>query len=712
MQNIKVTGDSWDKVEIIPLGSGNEVGRSCVVCKFKGKQVMFDCGVHPANSGVDSLPFFDTINAEEIDLVLITHFHLDHCGAVPYFLQETGFKGKIVMTHPTKKIFRMVMQDFIRVTSGVHDVCTEAWLEKALEKIETFDYHQEASHNGIKFHSYNAGHVLGAAMWMIEICGVRILYTGDFSRQPDRHLMGAETPVVVPDVLIVESTYGIQVHEPREDREKKFTKWISDVVMRGGRCLLPVFALGRSQELLLILDEYWSEHKELQSIPIYYASSLAKRCNTVFESYIALMNDRIQKQYDVLKHKNNPFVFKHISLLKDIKTFDDSGPCVVLASPGMLQSGVSRQLFERWCTDEKNGVVIAGYCVAGTLARQIQSNPSEVQREDGKVLPLRCSVHTVSFSAHSDFQQTREFVETIGTKHVVLVHGDSMNMSRLRNRLVKDFPYLSCHTPANTQVIKIPFHPQRICKVIGSNTNTTSGNHLKGLMVISKDFQHTLLEPGDLPTYTELTVADISQAVYVPLLKYFSAHDIEEHLSKYFSGVTMLGEDPQITLAVGAEDNEIVLVISGCVHIILHQSDTTTVCIKWRSSRFTDIVADSTCVSLLCLLKPSTQEMPQDAGDDVFRLRCMHKMLSQHFLGVHLHLGERRFTFTVDGESVTVIAPFTIDCDSPAVVAKVRAVTHRIFLSVWPIPEDFGWCGCGEDHQPTKIRAVSSSSVL
>ena len=115
-------------------------------------------------------------------------------------------------------------------------------------------------------------------MHIFFFLGVRVLYTGDFSREEDRHLMGAEMPSVRPDVLIVESTYGTKIHEKREDRENRFTSTIHEIVGRGGRCLIPVFALGRAQELLLILDEYWAAHPELHEIPIYYASSLAKKC--------------------------------------------------------------------------------------------------------------------------------------------------------------------------------------------------------------------------------------------------------------------------------------------------------------------------------------------------------------------------------------------------------------------------------------------------
>lgn len=124
--------------------------------------------------------------------------------------------------------------------------------------------------------------------------------------------MAAEIPTVHPDVLITESTYGTHIHEKREDRESRFTNLVHDIVTRGGRCLIPVFALGRAQELLLILDEYWSQHPELHDVPIYYASSLAKKCMSVYQTYVNAMNERIRRQIAV----NNPFVFKHISNLK------------------------------------------------------------------------------------------------------------------------------------------------------------------------------------------------------------------------------------------------------------------------------------------------------------------------------------------------------------------------------------------------------------
>ena len=154
--------------------------------------------------------------------------------------------------------------------------------------------------------------------------------------------MAAEIPPMKPDILIMESTYGTHLHEKREEREARFTGTIHDIINRSGRCLIPVFgkcyndkliskwvidsALGRAQELLLILDEYWSEHPELHDTPIYYASSLAKKCMSVYQTYTEAMNHSIRKQMN----KRNPFKFKHITNLKSIEQFDDQVPSVVL----------------------------------------------------------------------------------------------------------------------------------------------------------------------------------------------------------------------------------------------------------------------------------------------------------------------------------------------------------------------------------------------
>ena len=147
-------------------------------------------------------------------------------------------------------------------------------------------------------------------MFMIDIAGLRILYTGDYSREEDRHLVKAEVPPVRPDVLITESTYGVQGHEEREEKEHRFCSLVHSIIRRGGHVLMPVFALGRAQELLLILEEYWKKHPELHNVPIYYASNLARKCMAIYQTYIHTMNASVRARF---ARRDNPFVFKYVS---------------------------------------------------------------------------------------------------------------------------------------------------------------------------------------------------------------------------------------------------------------------------------------------------------------------------------------------------------------------------------------------------------------
>ncbi|KAI6170835.1 Cleavage and polyadenylation specificity factor subunit 3 [Aphelenchoides bicaudatus] len=450
-------GESSDVFTFMPLGSGQE----------------FDCGIHPGMQDFAALPFVDLIDAESLDLLLITHFHLDHCGALPWFLNKTGFRGRCFMTQATKSIYRMLLGDYIKMSN----------------------FHEQKEVNGIKFWPYVAGHVLGAAMFMIEIAGIRALYTGDFSVHETRHLCGAEVPSLMPDILIAESTCGTQVHESREQREKRFTSMVHDVVSRGGRCLIPVFAVGPAQELMLILDEYWEAHPELRDIPIYYASALAKKCMSVYQTFSSGMNRSIQKQIEY----NNPFVFKHVSNLKSIEHFEDSGPCVVLASP-----------------DAKNGCVIAGYCVEGTLARHILSEPEEIVALAGHRLPMRLQVLYISFSAHADYSETSNFVHKMKPAHLILVHGEMNEMNRLKAAILRQYEdtdyKIEVHNPRNTETLSLFFRGQKTAKIVGQLAeNLPPDNSVVSGILLRRNFNYHLLMPSDLSVYTELSTSTLTQ---------------------------------------------------------------------------------------------------------------------------------------------------------------------------------------------------------
>ncbi|EST07447.1 RNA-metabolising metallo-beta-lactamase [Kalmanozyma brasiliensis GHG001] len=583
-----------DQLTIEMLGAGQEVGRSCCVLNYKGKTIVCDTGVHPAFTGIAALPFIDELDWSTVDAILITHFHLDHAAALTYIMEKTNFKdghGKVYMTHPTKAVYRFLMSDFVRISNAGNDdnLFDENEMLASWRQIEAVDFHQDVSiAGGLRFTAYHAGHVLGACMFLIEIAGLRILYTGDFSREEDRHLVQAEIPPVKPDVLICESTYGTQTHEPRLDKEHRFTSQIHHVIKRGGRVLLPVFVLGRAQELLLLLDEYWAAHPELHSVPIYYASALAKKCISVYQTYIHTMNDHIRTRFN---RRDNPFVFKHISNLRSLEKFEDRGPCVMMASPGFMQSGVSRELLERWAPDKRNGLIVSGYSVEGTMARNILNEPDEIIGMNGQKIPRRISVDYISFSAHVDFAQNSRFIDEIKAQHIVLVHGEQNNMSKLRAALQARFTArgsdVKIHTPRNCEPLTLQFRAQRTAKAIGAIAAKppAQGDVVDGLL-ISKDFAYTILDPKDLTDFTGLSTSTIIQRQRVALA--VSWEMVRWHLQGMYG---------RLQEGVDAEEGLRTLRIMGAVDV--RQSAKHELLVEWVSSIANDMVADSIVALLL-----------------------------------------------------------------------------------------------------------------
>jgi len=672
-----------DLMKITPMGSGQEVGRSCHIVSFKDKKIMLDCGIHPGLTGMDALPFVDMIEADEIDLLLISHFHLDHAGALPWFLQKTTFKGKCYMTHATKAIFFWLLSDYIKVSNISTDqmLYTESDLEAAMDKIETINFHEEKEVSGVKFWCYNAGHVLGAAMFMLEIDGVKILYTGDFSREEDRHLPSAEIPSMTPDVLIVESTYGTKQHEKREVREARFTGTVTDIVTRGGRCLIPVFALGRAQELLLILDEFWSAHPELADIPIYYASSLAKKCMSVYQTFINSMNERIRKQIAV----NNPFVFKHISNLKGIDHFDDVGPCVVLASPGMMQSGLSRELFETWCTDKRNGCIVAGYCVEGTLAKYILDDPQEITAMNGQKLPLNMSVDYISFSAHTDYKQTSGFIRALKPPQVILVHGEANEMSRLKTALIREYENdpthnIEVHNPRNAQSVELYFRGEKMAKVMGSLAvqGVQEGLKVSGILV-KRNFNYHILSPNDLSKYTDLTMSKVTQRQSI---HYTGSLQVLHYVLQQTAGEVKIVEVDGDT----AKKKTIIRAF-GSIDII-HEPRIVT--LEWVASPCNDMFADAVLSAVLQAESFDSPKYLPAAGkmDEVHFKECLIELLQDMFgeESVPKILTGDTIKVTVDNKDAIIwLSNMTVSCDEDKTFQQiVQTAVSKLHQSLIP----------------------------
>ncbi|XP_027160475.1 cleavage and polyadenylation specificity factor subunit 3-I [Coffea eugenioides] len=669
-----------DQLIITPLGAGNEVGRSCVYMSYKGKTVLFDCGIHPAYSGMAALPYFDEIDPSTIDVLLITHFHLDHAASLPYFLEKTTFKGRVFMTHATKAIYKLLLSDYVKVSKvSVEDMLfTEQDINNSMERIEVIDFHQTLEVNGIRFWCYTAGHVLGAAMFMVDIAGVRVLYTGDYSREEDRHLRAAELPQFSPDICIIESTYGVQLHQPRHIREKRFTDAIHSTVSQGGRVLIPAFALGRAQELLLILEEYWSNHRELENVPIYYASPLAKRCMAVYQTYINSMNERIRSQYA----NSNPFEFKHISPLKSIENFNDVGPSVVMASPGSLQSGLSRQLFDRWCSDKKNACVIPGYVIEGTPAKTIINEPKEVTLTNGLTAPLNMQVHYISFSAHADYAQTSTFLKELMPPNIILVHGEANEMGRLKQKLVSLFADRNTKiiTPKNCQSVEMYFTSEKMAKTIGKLAEKVPevGETVSGLLV-KKGFTYQIMAPDDLRVFSQLSTANVTQRITVP---YSGAFAVIKHRLKQIyesvesstdeeSGVPTLRVHGQVTVKQESEN-----------HISLH----------WTADPISDMVSDSIVALVLNanreMSKVVVESEPVGSEEEDARKaeKIVHALLVSLFGDVKF--GENgKLVISVDGNIAHLDKQSgDVESENEGLKERVRMAFQRIRSAVKPIP--------------------------
>ena len=592
-------------------------------------------------------------------LTIATHsFHLDHASALPYVLAKTNFRGRVFMTHPTKAIYKWLIQDSVRVQniSSSSDQRTTLYTEAdhlaTFPQIEAIDYHTAHTVSSIRFTPYPAGHVLGAAMFLIEIAGLKILFTGDYSREDDRHLISAEVPKGVKiDVLITESTYGIASHIPRAERETALMKSVTGIINRGGRVLMPVFALGRAQELLLILDDYWARHPEYQKIPIYYASNLARKCMVVYQTYISAMNDNMKKLFRERlaeaeqagdASQGGPWDFRHIRSLKNLERFDDMGGCVVLASPGMLQSGVSRELLERWAPSDRNGVIITGYSVEGTMGKVIMQEPDQIPAimtsrgatnlgkrglgiggdSEKPMIPRRCSVQEISFAAHVDGQENQGFIEEIAAPVVILVHGEKHNMMRLKSKLLslnnEKTNKVKIFSPANTEELKIPFKIDKTAKVVGTlaqqppPTGPDDDRLMNGVLV-QNDFKMSLMAAEDLREYAGLTTTTLMckqrltlSAAGIDLIKWalegtFGA--IEEIIPKskpMANGVKTESNGNGVAPSNGHEaaDEEmdhsphpVAYLIMGCV--IVRYQNIGEVTVEWEGNMLNDGIADA-----------------------------------------------------------------------------------------------------------------------
>ncbi|QCD95388.1 integrator complex subunit 11 [Vigna unguiculata] len=301
----------------------------------------------------------------------------------------------------------------------------------------------------LQIRAYYAGHVIGAAMFYAKVGDAEMVYTGDYNMTPDRHLGAAQIDRLRLDLLITESTYATTIRDSRYAREREFLKAVHKCVSSGGKVLIPTFAVGRAQELCILLEDYW-ERMNLK-VPIYFSAGLTVQVNAYYKMLISWTSQKIKDTYS----KHNAFDFKNVQKFER-SMINAPGPCVLFATPGMISGGFSLEVFKQWAVSENNLVTLPGYCMAGTIGHKLMSDKrAKVDLDANTRIDVRCQVHQLAFSPHTDSKGIMDLVNFLAPKHVILVHGEKHKMASLKEKIHSEFG-IQCYDPANNETICIP----------------------------------------------------------------------------------------------------------------------------------------------------------------------------------------------------------------------------------------------------------------
>ncbi len=424
-------GKDIDWIRLTGLGGFREVGRSCILLQTPQSNVLLDCGVRFTSDPFPHLnvPEFDL---QSIDAIILSHAHLDHCGAIPA-LYEMGYKGPLYTTAPTRDLMSMLQLDYVDIAQREKKKSpySSKGIKKAVKHSIALDYGDVTDiTSDMRLTLQNSGHILGSALVHIHIGeGLHnVLYTGDFKYGKTALLNKASTDFARVETLITESTYGGSGDRfpPREESEKHLVRIAMDTIKNGGRVLIPSFAVGRAQEVMAILANSDVD------CPMYIDGMVwdATAIHTVYPECLAKdLKDRI------LHKGENPLLsdkFKGIGSKKERDSvIQDKSPCVVIATSGMLVGGPAMEYLKHFAEDEKNCLMFVGYQAEGTMGSRIQKGWKEVplsnSRGHTKSVKLKLKIETVhGLSGHSDRKQLMNFVRSLKTRprKVIVNHGD------------------------------------------------------------------------------------------------------------------------------------------------------------------------------------------------------------------------------------------------------------------------------------------------
>jgi len=450
----EMADDEW--VRITTLGCCREVGRAAFILSTPETRVLIDCGDKPGAEG--EVPYLQVpealgSGANSLDAVVLTHAHLDHSALIP-LLFKYGYDGPIYCTEPTRDLMGLLTLDYLDVAAkeGRAPPYESAQVREAIKHSITLEYGDVTDiAPDVKLTFHNAGHILGSAISHFHIGDglYNVAFSGDIHYTDTRLFNGAVNEFPRVETLVLESTYGGRndYQTDQEDSERKLKKIIRETTTEGGKVLIPAFAVGRSQEIMLVLEEAM-RNGDIPTVPVHL-DGMIWEATAIHSTYPEYLRDDLRDR--IFHEDKNPFLaeqFNHIDGGEEERQdVTDGGPCIVLSTSGMVEGGPIMSWLEHLGTDAESTMAFVGYQAQGTLGRRIQNGWDEIPvgnggRGRGNTLNLEMNVETVDgFSGHADRQGLENFVRTMNPRpeKVLCVHGDESSTQDLSSALYHEF---------------------------------------------------------------------------------------------------------------------------------------------------------------------------------------------------------------------------------------------------------------------------------
>lgn len=422
-------------MKITFYGGAGEVGRSAALLESGEKNLLLDAGIKLGENV--EFPLIPEEKLGEIENVFISHAHLDHSGFLPHIYARGLTPPKVFLTKPTRDLAGVLLADYLKIAKlkkrnpGFGEKDMNAIMQHA--NIQEFGKSFKIADFEIAF--YNAGHILGSAMALIQNKGKKVLYSGDICMRNTRIMEGAYRELHA-DTLIVESTYGGKddVLPSTKDSMKKLVESINETIKKGGFVLIPCFAVGRAQEILLALEDHMRSGA-LITAPIYIDGMIGKAMR-IYRQNVVYASEQIKMR--ILTSDDDPFKSKFFHIPKSKGRNDVFlEPAIIVSTSGMMIGGPVILYLEKMHQDPKNKLIILGYQAEGTLGRKILSGERKIKLEENEY-ELQMKVENIRFSGHADRNELIQFIKSIrGLKKVFLVHGEKGN--ELKKSLEKKY---------------------------------------------------------------------------------------------------------------------------------------------------------------------------------------------------------------------------------------------------------------------------------